>query len=112
MALPEDVWLDAAKDAVRNALSTFEDYVDLQFEEIEGASDANFVLRMNSMEEIGATARFGYPDPDDDQAVGQFPFDWGAGRPGTSRLAAMPITRCCTNSATGWAWATRTIPAA
>ncbi|MCC7275014.1 MAG: M10 family metallopeptidase C-terminal domain-containing protein [Alphaproteobacteria bacterium] len=78
---PEDVWLDGAKDAVRNALSTYETYIALEFDEVDNQADANFVLRMNSLDEIGATARFGYPDESDDQAVGQFPFDWSRWTP-------------------------------
>ncbi|MGE0719650.1 MAG: M10 family metallopeptidase, partial [Alphaproteobacteria bacterium] len=78
---PEDVWLDAAKDALRNVFSTYETYIDVQFQEVASAADANFVLRMDSLDEIAATARFGHPDESDDQALGQFPFDWSRWTP-------------------------------
>src|SRR5262249_42755569 len=74
--LPEDVWLDVAKDAVTSVLNTYEHYIDLDFQQVYNAADANFVLRMNSLDEIGANAKFEYPDESDDQSVGQFPFDW------------------------------------
>ena len=79
--LPSDEWLDAAKDALRNALDIYEEYIALQFEEVDAPGDANFILRMNTMEEIEATARFEYPDPTDDQSVGQFPLDWSRWTP-------------------------------
>ena len=80
-SLPDDVWLAEAKDALRDVFAIYETYADLDFQEVDEAADANFVLRMNTMAEIEATASFGYPDPDDDQAVGQFPIDWSRWTP-------------------------------
>src|SRR6186997_2065512 len=72
-SLPEDVWIDAGKDAVRSVLNTYEHYIDLQFQEVNNAADANFVLRMDTEAEMdSAVGHFDSPDASDDQALGQF----------------------------------------
>jgi len=73
---PEDVWLEAAKDAMREALAIYETYIDLEFEEVDDPDDANFTLVMNTRTEIGGTARFGDPEESTANALGQFPNDW------------------------------------
>ena len=74
---PEEAWLDEAKDAFRSVFGVYENYINLEFVEVENAADANLVMEMTTTAEIGgATAIFDFPDAMDDQSIGQFPFDW------------------------------------
>ena len=81
--LPEQEWIEEGKDAVRAALAAYENYIDLEFEEVDNAADANFVMGMYSAAEMGANVlgRFGSPTADDDQAIGKFRWDWGRWTP-------------------------------
>ena len=68
-------WTEAEKDAFREALATYENYIDIEFEEVDNRADANLVLTLDTLEDINATARFEYPGSDA-ESVGQFPYDW------------------------------------
>ena len=63
--MPEQEWIEEGKDAVRAALAAYENYIDLEFEEVDNAADANFVMGMYSAAEMGADVlgRFGSPMP-------------------------------------------------
>jgi serralysin len=73
---PEEAWLDEAKAAFVSVFGVYENYIDIEFVEVDNAADANLVMVMDTTDEINATARFEFPDASDDQAVGQFPYNW------------------------------------
>ncbi|MGE0724468.1 MAG: hypothetical protein AB7O45_08840 [Alphaproteobacteria bacterium] len=78
----DDVWTEVEKDAIRNALDIYEEYIALQFEEVNDAGDANFVLVLSNEDDIGGAAgKFEDPDEATDQALGQFRYTWNRWTP-------------------------------
>ena len=54
---PEEAWLDEAKDAFHSVFAVYENYINLEFVEVDNAADANLVMVMTTTAEIGgATA--------------------------------------------------------
>lgn len=77
-----DDWQPWAKDAFRDVFDTYSQYIPIDFVEVYTAAEANFILRMDSWEQIPgkATATFDYPNASG-QAIGQFPYEWNRWTP-------------------------------
>ena len=71
-------WLEEGKDAFRSVLGAYENYIDLEFDEVENAANANFVIEhdYNELKSRARSAVFDFPEATDDQSIGKFPFDW------------------------------------